>query len=174
MTSNINSTINRGLNVGASALESIIYCNFLPATMLGAAGGWLVGVGPKLGLFQGLTTYAFYAYVIKPSSNYVNANLGEGPDKINKNTRNILSVIGGVAGFIIPILVTRKVGPRSVQALNPYLLKWNKTIFGSQPATELATQSKKYTILQGFKVNIAPAAVQYSIENIRDLYKQMR
>jgi hypothetical protein len=177
MTSNINSTINRALNAGASALESIVYFNFLPSTILGAAGGWLVGVGPKMGLFQGLSTYVFYASVIKPGSKYVNANIGDAPDKINDNTREVLALIGAIAGFAIPILVTKKVGPRCIKSLDPYMPKWKKTIVGTEPTTELAAQPitqlakqpKEYTLFRGVLVNIAPATVQYGIEFAREL-----
>ena len=182
MTSNINSTINRALNAGATALESIVHFNFLPSTILGAAGGWLVGVGPKMGLFQGLSTYVFYASVIKPGSKYVNANLGDAPDKITSNTRETLALIGAIAGFAIPILVTKKVGPRCIKSLDPYMPKWKRPILSTQPGTELATQPitqlakqpKEYTLFRGVLVNIAPVTVQYGIEIARCLKERSK
>jgi|ERR1700722_11496454 len=157
---NFNASVARTLNAGADLIGYLIPPKMIAPTLLGAIGGWLVGVGPKMGLLQGIATGVTYSWVLKPIANYVSENSGPGPNQINAKACGLLAVVGAVVETAGPILVTMYIGSKCITATTPYLPSFVNWILSTEPTAE-------YNLFRGLFVSVAPAIAQHAIENLR-------
>ena len=137
----VNGLIARTLNAGADGFsfvtDKIQLHKTLPAMVLGGMGGWLTGIGPKLGVFQGLASNLQHSWVIKPMASYVGNHTGEGPDQIHSKATVMLTVVGGIVEIAGPILITMYIGPECIALANPYLPKAVEWVLSSPPHCNL-------------------------------------
>jgi len=156
-------TVARGLNLMADAVSYTMKKagKVVAPTLLGAVGGYLTGVGARLGGFQGATAGAFYSCVLIPAGSYIRAHGGNDEDQIHDNTQGLLYTVGVVSETVAPIFITMYYGEGVLNAVGnrlPESVSW--LVYPA--ATGVA-----YTATRGFFTNIAPAMAQYFIEGLR-------
>ncbi len=140
----INSPIAHTLN----SFTNDILQDTVPSIISGAAMGWLVGVGPALGVFQGLTTSLGKVFLIKPILYYVSTH-----KSINPDTKEILGIVLKILEIVSPIYLTLHKGLECIESAKPYLPKlitWLKSN-GS---------TAKYTFFKGVMVKYAPTIIR--------------
>jgi hypothetical protein len=139
----------------------------LVPTALGAIGGYLVGIGPQIGAFQGLTSGALYSWVLRPISQFISNHEGERPEQIHKNTKVFLYTAGTATEVALPLFLTKTIGTSILTvlaSLSPKAIQW----------LIIPSTTKEYTIWKGILVTIAPAIAQHLIETLRKEDKKQK
>jgi hypothetical protein len=124
--------------------DKIQFHKTLPAIVLGGLGGWLTGVGPKLGVFQAVASSLQHSCVIRPMAKYINKYIGTGDDKkIHPQIADRLAIAFLIMEIVGPIFITLYFGP-SVDS------------------------TADYTFFRGMLCSLAPVVTQFGIEYWRD------
>lgn len=160
-------TINHALNYTANFVETIQLHKTIPSMALGGIGGYLVGIGPGLGIVQGLASSLCHSWIIRPITKYVEKQEGTGPDNIHPNTVKMLSVAGVIVEIAGPVLFTILCGAKILASTIPYMPKMIKSLLESQG-------KNGYTFMYGLSCSIAPYVAQYSIEWCREENKKAK
>jgi hypothetical protein len=148
------------LNTVADTAIYLFPHNAIAPTLLGGVGGWFMGVGPKMGLLQGVASGVAYSWVIKPAGKYIEQNSGEGKDQVHETTRIFLNVLGTVLEVAGPIFLTMLVGSKCIESVTPYLPSTISWVLSTEPTQE-------YTLFRGLLVGISPAVAQHVIGFLR-------
>lgn len=93
---------------------------------LGAVAGCTLSMGARIGFFQGTVQGVLYAWALRPMGTFIANHAGNKPDQFNDNARALLYLVGSVADFAIPILITAYCGKEMMTFVAEYspVLGW--------------------------------------------------
>lgn len=158
-SASFDSLIARGANFLADSAEFVFKRGgraIIPGA-LGAAGGWLVGVGPRIGMFQGVASGTLFSWVFVPIGKYISKHSGKGENQIHPNARNMSCTAMAVAQAVMPIYLTVNYGAAFLDKLGsrlPSMISW----------IVAPVSGESYTYTRGLFTSIAPVVTQFGLE----------
>ncbi len=153
--------LNSSITLFKSVAEQAQQHYRITALVTGGLGGWMVGVGPKLGGFQALTSILEHNYAIKPIVKYINPRIGENKT-ISDRTADILAYALIIMEITGPVFMTLYLGPPSMQTLDAFVPALFQPLWGGGSSAD-------YTFFRGLLCSLAPVAIQlYTEKKLRE------
>lgn len=136
---------------------------------LGGLARRVIGGGWPLGFLQGAATGAISYGLIRPIRSQLDKHTGTGENQIHSNTRWQLWVLGKIAQYGVPAVVTVYAGDRILTTLSSITPAPVSSWIAPDPA-----QAKYNTIMLALIANVAPAAIEHVVSWMRSAEKSHR